>query len=138
MIVTAWPTCSNGTGSRSRRPRRAPYWKRIDAFLRDPLTRIRLSDLQARDLSQWRDQRLSTVSGSTVNRELNLLSHVINVARKEWSVTMDNLVSSIRRPRNNKARARRLSIREEEALFTALATSQRAADGIARAAVVIP
>lgn len=32
-------------------------------------------------MAEWRDKRLKEVSGSTVNRDLNLISHVINVAR---------------------------------------------------------
>lgn len=103
--------------------------QRIGSLLQDPLVRIRLSDLQPRDLGHWRDRRLTRVSGSTVNRELNLLSHVINVARKEWGVAMENPVSRIRRPKNNRARTRRLSIGEESALFAALVPSQRAPDG---------
>lgn len=35
-------------------------------------------------VARWRDQRLKTVSGSTVQREANVLRHLFNVARDEW------------------------------------------------------
>jgi hypothetical protein len=57
------------------------------------------------------------VSGSTVNRELDLPSHVINVARKEWGIHIDNPIAMIRRPKENRARIRRLSPAEEKALL---------------------
>lgn len=37
---------------------------------------VKLSDLTSDFLGKWRDQRLKVVVGSTVNRDLNLLSHV--------------------------------------------------------------
>lgn len=59
---------------------------RIRAFLRDHLASTKLSDLNNRRIAVWRDQRLTEVTGSTVNRDLNLLSHVFNMALKEWDM----------------------------------------------------
>jgi hypothetical protein len=45
-----------------------------------------------------KSQRLKEVTGSTTNRDLNLISHVINVARREWGIHVDNPIALIRRP----------------------------------------
>jgi hypothetical protein len=58
----------------------------------------------------------STTEGSfwcNDNRDLGLISHVINVARKEWGVNVENPVAMIRRPPGSKGRNRRLSGDEE-------------------------
>ena len=101
----------------------------IEAMRRDPLARIVMSDLAGRDVADWRDRRLQEVSGSTVNRGLNLISHVLNTARREWGVPIDNPVSSIRRPRNNRARRTRLSAADETKLLSALECNDRGKDG---------
>lgn len=60
---------------------------RINRFLRtEKLCSYKASALSGKLLSEWRDKRLKEVSGSSVNRELNLLSHAINIARKEWGI----------------------------------------------------
>lgn len=43
-----------------------------------------LAEVDAPLIARWRDARLSTVSGSTVVREANLLRNVFSVARREW------------------------------------------------------
>ncbi len=105
---------------------------RLAAFLRTDLARLSLDRLQPEMFSQWRDRRMSSVSGSTVNRELNLLSVVINTARKDWGFSLDNPISLIRRPAENRARRRRLSIDEEQRLLTELAPATRGPDGLFR------
>lgn len=102
---------------------------RLAAIRRDPICEIRLSDYLPADMAGYRDRRLSEVSGSTVNRELNLISHVFNVGRKEWGVRIENPVAYIRRPKNNRARDRRLSSEEEAALLHELRPSERNAHG---------
>ena len=102
---------------------------RIDALLRDPLAQIRAADLRPQDLANFRDERLAKVTGSTVLRDLTLLSHVFNVARKEWSVQFDNPCSAIRRPKENRPRKRRLAPWEEFRLLHELQPSQRLPDG---------
>lgn len=62
---------------------------RINKFIRDEkLCAFRVTALTSKVLSEWRDKRLKEVSGSSVNRELNLLSHAFNIARKEWAFTL--------------------------------------------------
>lgn len=102
---------------------------RITSLLRDPIAQYRVAGLSGKVLAEWRDRRLKEVSGSTTNRDLNLISHVINVARKEWGIHVENPVSMIRRPPENKGRNRRLSPGEEERLLAELESSTRSAQG---------
>jgi integrase len=97
----------------------------ILALQRDPLSRCVLSNLSAHDVAAWRDRRLAVVSGSTVNRGLNLISHVLNVARKEWGIPVHNPVADIRRPKNNRPRRVRLSPTAEAQLIDALGVVER-------------
>ena len=100
---------------------------RITTLLRDPITRVKMAALSGKDVAAWRDRRLKTdkVTGSTVNRELNILSAAINHARKEWGIHLDNPIAMIRRPQNEKARERRLEDGEESALLAALEGGRR-------------
>lgn len=103
---------------------------RLAAIRRDPICEIRLSDYLSSDTAGYRDRRLSVVSGSTVNREFNLISHVFNVGRKEWGVKMENPIASLTRPKNNRARNRRLRPKEEVALLHELRPRERDERGV--------
>lgn len=84
------------------------------------ICRFRISSLSSREIAGWRDERLQSVSGSTVNREMNILSHVIETARKEWGVALhENPVGMVRRPKHNPPRERRLIEGEQERLLAA-------------------
>jgi integrase len=101
----------------------------ISALRRDPIAQFRMALLSSQILAQWRDRRLQNVSGSTVNRELNLISAAINVARKEWGILLVNPVPLIRRPSHNRPRTRRLEGDEERRLLAALSAAPRAING---------
>ncbi|GAB4294540.1 MAG: hypothetical protein Kow0083_07580 [Methylophaga sp.] len=59
--------------------------KRLNSLLNtDPLAQVNTLSLSETDIAEWRDRRLKSVSGSTVNREWNLLSSAFNTAVKEW------------------------------------------------------
>ena len=92
---------------------------RINVVLAHPITCQSLASLRAADFAAYRDDRLRKVSGSTVNKELNLFAHVIDTARREWSIHIENPVRLIKRPKSNKARDRRLDPGEEVKLLTA-------------------
>ena len=78
----------------------------------EPLGSFRMCDITPERLGAWRDARLKTVSGATVIRDLNLLSHVFTVARKEWKWVAQSPTTDVSRPKNGKARDRRISERE--------------------------
>lgn len=48
-----------------------------------------------KSVAKWRDHRLETVSGSTVNREANLLSNLFRKARLDWEYIQANPMEGI-------------------------------------------
>ena len=102
---------------------------RLVSLQNDSIAKYKVAGLSGKLMAEWRDKRLKEVSGSTVNRDLNLISHVINVARKEWGIHVDNPISMIRRPAENRARKRRLAPGEEERLLTELELTARSENG---------
>jgi len=82
---------------------------RIKTLLRDPIAAYTVGNLAASVLAKWRDGRLEAgAAGSTVNRELNLLSAVMNWARRDLGIAFENPVADIRRPPQPNSRDRRL------------------------------
>lgn len=102
---------------------------RLQALQRDPISQYKVAALTGKVLAEWRDRRMKVVSGSTTNRDLGLISHVINVARKEWGINVENPVSMIRRPPESRGRNRRLSASEEQRLLSELEPSTRCEKG---------
>ncbi len=93
---------------------------RLKAMAQRPFTRIRMSLLTSSHIAAYRDQRLKLVSGSTVTRELSVLSHAIDTARREWDVYLPvNPCSLVRRPPPGRPRNRRLQDDEEQRLLAA-------------------
>lgn len=82
-----------------------------------------LSDITPEILGAWRDQRMSglkKVLGSTINRDLNLLSHVFTTARREWKWITESPTTDVRRPKDSAHRDRRITDDEIERLCLAL------------------
>lgn len=103
---------------------------KINVLLKDPtLSNLMMTGLTSATLAKWRDLRLQKVSGATVNREMDLISAVINQARREWEIHMENPIPLVKRPPKGKARERRLTAEEERYLFTALGEVPRRANG---------
>ena len=97
---------------------------RIKKLCKHPIARIRLSNLTSNDIAKFRDERLETVSGSTVTKELSLISHAIKTAMREWGFQLpNNPVDNITRPTANKARNRRLEEGEEQPLLVSCGQS---------------
>lgn len=91
---------------------------RLAAMQRDPIAAYCFAALKPSVIATWRDRRLLSVCGSTVNRELTLLRHVIEVARKEWGIAIrDNPIDGVRRPKSNPPRERRLPVAEQSLLL---------------------
>lgn len=94
---------------------------RLKTLMRDDLAKYKLSTLSPLILADWRDRRLSAgAAGSTVNRELNIISAVMNWARRELMIEVENPVSAIRRPPQGQARDRRLEGDEGQRLLESL------------------
>lgn len=93
---------------------------RLAAFCRSDLGEVRVCDVDASHIAAWRDTRLKSVSGETVNREMNLLSNVFTIARKEWKWITESPTEDVKRPKGSKARFRRISDEEIEQVCIAL------------------
>lgn len=93
---------------------------RLAAMTETPLGAVRMSDLDETHIAAWRDARLREVAAGSVSREMNLLSHVFNVARKEWKWINASPTTDVARPRSPPARDRRISAEEIERICLAL------------------
>lgn len=92
---------------------------RINFWKAHPLAARSLASLRPADFSQFRDARLKEVGGNSVRLELALISAMLNHARKEWSLPVENFVKGIRPPKAPPGRERRLMGNEEERLLEA-------------------
>lgn len=63
-----------------------------------------LIEMDSERIGRWRDSRLKTVSGSTVQREANLLRHLFTLAVDEWRWLERNPFKGVRLPKHNPAR----------------------------------
>jgi integrase len=86
----------------------APETARILALLRHPMAQHVVAGIRGVDIACYRDERLNKVCSGTVKRDLVILSHLFEVARKEWGVHVQNPVRDIKTPSDSKARDRRL------------------------------
>lgn len=94
---------------------------RLKAISRDEWTDTPIAQITSRHIAEFRDKRLKSVCGSTVRREMLLLRHVFEVAKKEWRLSFSsNPLNDVSRPASNPSRERRLSEDEFRRLFVAL------------------
>jgi integrase len=92
---------------------------RLRALAQRPIGTRCLSSLLGADIAKYRDHRLREVSPSTVQKELALISHLYTIARKEWSLTVDNPVIEIRKPKVGQGRDFRLEPEVERRIIEA-------------------
>ena len=94
----------------SQKRRAAMERSHIKAIGQDPIARCFVARITGRELTAYKNRRLAVVAGSTLNRELNVLSHVFTVAAQEWHIHLSwgNPVRLLSRPRVNDKRDRRL------------------------------
>jgi integrase len=93
---------------------------RLTALKRNPLCKLNLAALTPARVAEFRDQRLKLVSGGTVIRELAYISSVINHARREWSINIDNPVRLVRKPPTPQGRSRTVNEAEMLRILDAL------------------
>ncbi|MFZ6658810.1 tyrosine-type recombinase/integrase [Undibacterium sp. TJN19] len=106
--------------------KRGKRWEslRLNAMAGVVISKKRLGDMLLVDITpdvigKWRDQRLKVVTGSTVNREFNLMSHVFSTARDEWRWMSESPTTKVRRPASALPRNRLVSGLEIEKLSLA-------------------
>lgn len=92
--------------------------QRINVLKRHDIAYRTLIGLSQQDISSFRDERLKTVAPSTTVRELAILSHVLEVAIRDWGLPLGrNVVKLVRRPIIRNERKRRLEDNEEQRLL---------------------
>lgn len=92
------------TGKRS-----AVDWerRRFDAMSAHFGDETLLAKIDSDAIGRWRDKRLETVTGSTVQREANLLRHLFTLAKDEWKWISEHPFRGVRLPAENEARFQR-------------------------------
>ncbi len=86
--------------------------KRIAFYLSDPIALVPLAEFNSVAAASFRDRRVRHVSGGTIIRDMKILSHACNIARKEWKWLDANPFSDLRRPADNPARDRLITDEE--------------------------
>ncbi|HKR44039.1 MAG TPA: site-specific integrase [Paraburkholderia sp.] len=98
---------------------------RLRGLLKHTLAECPVSGLTSARIAEWRNERMAHVSGSTVNRDMNLLAHVVRIAMSEWEIDFEiNPFQRVRRPSQGTPRERRLSATEEAKLMAACGATQ--------------
>lgn len=92
--------------------------------LREFFDGMTLGGIDTATVAQYRDKRLRSVSPSTLQKELALLSHLYTVARAEWGITAANPVTDTRRPAPGRGRVRMLDRAEILRLLSACKKSR--------------
>jgi integrase len=81
----------------------------LDAFLRHPICKRRLSEITATDFAQYRDERLDSVKPATLKRQLGPIRNLFNVARDEWGLPIrENPLAKLKFNAIDQRRERRL------------------------------
>lgn len=93
---------------------------RLMAIRRHKICNLPLSKLTPTVFGRYRDERLMLVSSGTVIREFAYFSSIINLAHREWGISMDNPVSKVRKPASPQARNKILNQSERGALLLAI------------------
>lgn len=94
-------------------------WRTQVAHLTRELGSYAIASITSPVVAQYRDHRLKVVSGSTVKKEMDMLSKMLTVASQEFGIVLPfgNPVANVRKPKAASARTRRLEGNEEERLF---------------------
>lgn len=86
--------------------KRSPEWemRRFNTMVEHFGEGMPLARIDSEAIGHWRDARLKTVSGSTVQREANLLRHLFTLACDEWRWIERNPFKGVRLPKHNPPR----------------------------------
>lgn len=90
-------------------------------LLKEKLGKLVLAAITPLTVKEYRDERLETVKGDTVRKEVSLLGRILKLAQREWDIYLPrgNPVDSISMPPKGKGRDRRLQTNEENELLKA-------------------
>ncbi len=98
---------------------------RLRVLCRHRIAGLSLNKITPSMVAAYRDDRLKLVSPSSVRRELAVLQHCLEIARREWGIALPkNPVAEINKPSQGVARERRITAEELRRLRNALAKSR--------------
>lgn len=99
--------------------------QRIKRWQAHPLAKRYLATLRGYDFAKHRDDRRADGRAeNTIRLELQLISHMFGIARKEWGMEgLINPVANIRKPGSSTARNRRLLPGEYDRIHASLSSS---------------
>lgn len=98
---------------------------RIKRLLKTDLSQLPLAKLSGSVIAAYRDKRLKEIAPASVRRELTILRHCIEKARREWGARLsDNPVAEIDMPKGDLPRVRRVTSEDMAKLFVGLKTTQ--------------
>ncbi|WP_089162924.1 tyrosine-type recombinase/integrase [Caballeronia sordidicola] len=107
--------------------KRHPYQenRRIQRWIDNQLSHRTLANLRGADFAKYRDERRAAGRAeNTIRLELQVVSHLFEIARKEWGMeALANPLKNIRKPSGSQARDRRLYAGEFEKLYALLSGS---------------
>ncbi len=101
--------------------KKGAHWEivRLKMFSRFSIAGVRLIDLRREHFEHYIIQRMASIKSSSVNRELNLMSHCLTQARR-WRLMSHNPMDDLKRPKDPAHRDRRISQREIDTILVAL------------------
>ena len=94
---------------------------KVLSLQRRPLADKFLASIRGKDIADFiREREAERVSGNTIRLDLAILSKLFNLAINDWGMeSLNNPVTRVSKPRENKGRERRLEEDEEERLLAA-------------------
>lgn len=103
-------------------------WRTQVKHLSDELGDYSIAAITPQVVAKYRDDRLKSVSGTTVKKEIDMLSKVLTVAVHEFGMVLPfgNPVANVRKPSAAPARTRRLEGDEAARLIKECAASRNA------------
>lgn len=92
---------------------------RLNKFLRHPITDKYISDVTRQDLEDWIAERLKSVKGESVRRELSTIGHIFKVALERWGYIDKSPMIGLQLPEGSKPRTQRFTQEDIDALLYA-------------------
>jgi len=80
----------------------------IKSLFREAWSTYPINKITPDVIGKFRDKQLKTITGTSINRKLDVISTIFTTCKKEWGYPAPNPVLSIRRPKKSEPRNRRL------------------------------
>lgn len=98
---------------------------KIRVLLRSSIASLPVAEVNGAMIAAYRDSRLAIVKPGTVRREMALLRHCLEIARREWGIPMPrNPFTEVKLPSPANSRERRLETGDIQVIWSALQNSK--------------